>query len=59
MVTSRWSSPIPWMRCSPVSWFISTLMLGSAFAMNLRTSMSLGRSLGFLASMLIVTTGSE
>ena len=58
-VISRWSSPIPDIRCSPVSLLISMFSEGSALAMTLRTSTSLGRSAMFLASMALVMTGSE
>ena len=47
------------MRCSPVSSLISTLTVGSSLPTCLKTSMSFGRSLVFLASTATVTTGSE
>ncbi len=58
-VISRWSSPMPDMRCSPVSLLISMFREGSALAIVLSTSTSLGRSFMFLASMALVMTGSE
>ncbi len=50
---------MPAIKCSPVSVLISTWMDGSALLMDLSTSMSLGRSAVFFASMATVTTGSE
>ena len=58
-VISRCSSPMPAIRCSPVSVLMSIWMDGSALLMDRSTSMSLGRSAVFFASMATVTTGSE
>ena len=58
-VISRWSSPIPDRRCSPVSWLISTRRLASSFPTFRIVSMSFGRSPMCFGSMATVTTGSE
>ncbi len=57
-MTSRWSSPIPDIRCSPVSSSIVTFRVLSSFATCRSTSTSLGRSFMCFASTATVTTGS-
>src|SRR6056297_1973559 len=59
VITLRWSSPCPLMRCSPVSSLISIWIVGSSFATCWSVSMSFGRSSMFCASTDFVMTGSE
>ncbi|OPY45089.1 MAG: hypothetical protein A4E46_01343 [Methanosaeta sp. PtaU1.Bin016] len=59
MVTSKCSSPIPAIRCSPVSSLMVTCNVGSSLAICLKTSTTLGRSRVFLASTATTMTGSE
>ncbi len=58
-MTSRWSSPIPLIRCSPVSCLISTCSVGSDFDSSLSAAMSLTVSFSSFASTAFVTTGLE
>ena len=50
---------MPEINCSPVVSLMSILTVGSSLPNCLKTSINFGKSLVFLASIAIVTTGSE
>ena len=56
---SRWSSPIPLSRYSPVSLFIVVTRFGSSIERRCIRSTRRGSSFGCFGSIAIVTTGSE